>query len=138
MQHKLITPSTTRGKSPKSFLDFLHEFKSAVDEGWQLPEKGTHTVKAFPAFATQFAIVLSKADAVVPPVEETIDVMDLIEDKSLTKEDLKALCEKLGIEYPDYPQPAKVRKHMKEALKIKQGLPSDDNELTESSNLEDE
>ena len=118
MQSKAIKSSKSRGKSPKSFLDFLNEVKVALDDGWELPQ--TVTVRDFPMFATQFAVVMYKEEDKNVVIDEPLSLLDKLEDKSLTKADLKVLCEENGIDYPDFPQPAKVRKHIIEAVKAKQ------------------
>jgi hypothetical protein len=127
MQSKVIKPSKSSGKSPKSFLDFLNEYKAALDEGWELPK--TVTVRDFPVFATQFAVVMYKEKEEVVVGNEPLGLLDILEDKSLTKADLKVLCEANGIEYPDFPQPAKVRKHIIEAVKAKQESESKEEQI---------
>jgi hypothetical protein len=146
MESKLVKPVGLRGKSPKSELSFLHEVIKAYEEGYRLPEMKDICVRDFPMFRSQFAVMMYKlgveetteegtevTDAAVTSDDTTslTDPLDLVEDKSLTKPDLKALCEKEGVEYPDFPQVAKVRKHVKELLIAKRdSVPSEGNDNT--------
>lgn len=76
----------------------------------------TVCIADFPLFAMQFSVRMHKEGEAE---KEVVDVLEVIENKSLNKEELKAICLKEGIEYPDFPQPAKVRKHIKEAILAK-------------------
>ncbi len=116
MQTKLIRQQLRYGRSPRGLLSFLEEVQQALNEGWKLPSMETVCIADFPLFAMQFSVRMHKEGEAE---KEVVDVLEVIENKSLNKEELKAICLKEGIEYPDFPQPAKVRKHIKEAILAK-------------------
>ena len=126
MQTKLIRQQLRYGRSPRGLLSFLEEVQQALNEGWKLPSMDTICIADFPLFAMQFSVLMYKEGEVE---KEVVDVLEVIENKSLNKEELKAICLKEGIDYPDFPQPAKVRKHIKEAILAKRaGEVSEPNE----------
>lgn len=116
MTSKVVKSNLNRGKTPKAFNSFLHEVRRALEDGYKLPEEDNGTVRDFPVFMRQFAVLMTKDEA-------PKDILDVLEDKSLTKDDLKELCEKEGLEYPDLKYPAQVRKQLKETIKAGRDKP---------------
>lgn len=109
MQSITISSGVVKGKTPQTFHDFLIEYEKALKDGWKLPEKVT--VQNYPSFLNGFTVVMYKQD----------DLSEILKDASLTKDDLKSICEDNGLEFPeDIKTPAAIRKKLREQLSDKQ------------------
>ncbi len=117
MQSKLIRAPSNKGRNPKALLTFLHQVKEALDEGWELKPVSEISMRDFPNFMVGFSVMMYKSEeeVVIP-----LDILEVLEDKSLKKDDLKVICQEQDIEYPEeIKQPASVRKHLKGVIKAR-------------------
>lgn len=109
-----LTSGINKGKSPQTFFDFLKMYEDARKDGWQLPE--TVTMRDFPNFLNEFCVVLHKPE----------DILEELNDVSMTVADLEAFCKRNGLEFPSSKKaPASIRKHLREdIIKQREGVES--------------
>lgn len=114
-----LTSGLNRGKSPKTFLEFLNKLEEARKDGWELPEKVS--MKDFPRFLNEFCIVLHKSEAAPEPVvvEDRAEVIKsgILASDKMAKDDLVWYANEVGFKIPeDVKAPLAIRKKLKEFI----------------------